>query len=145
MVHLVLGRIIKITPRHTLKAENEHAEIKNVEADKQIEPADLGIFFRIHPAGDFGKPVVQARQDGKARSAEHHVMKMADDKVGAVKVQVGRERPDDKAGQAADGKKENEGHGKQERGVEPDGALIKRRHPVEDFDAAGNGDQERDK
>ena len=41
MAHVVLGRIIEVPPRHSLEAEDEHAEVQHVEADEEKQPADL--------------------------------------------------------------------------------------------------------
>ena len=54
----------------------------------------------------------------KPGPAEHDVMKMADDEIGAVEVEVRRQRPDDETGQPADGKEKDERQGEKERGVD---------------------------
>ena len=67
MVRMVLRRVIEVPSRHPLEPEDEHAEVKDVEADKEIQPADLGEPLAVHPAGDLGKPVMECRQDGETR------------------------------------------------------------------------------
>ena len=115
MARVILGRIVEVASRHPLVAEDEHAEIEDIEADKEIQPAYPGITLAVHPARDLREPVMQARQDGKSRTPEHDVVKVTDDEIGAVQVQVRRQRADDKARKAADGEEENEGERKEQR------------------------------
>ena len=144
VIRVILRRIIEIPSRHSLEPEDEHAEIEDIEADEEIQPADLREFLAVHPARDLGEPVMEPRQDREAGPAEHDIMKMPDDKIGAVEMEVRRQGADDQAREAADGKEKNEGQGKKERRVDFDGALVKGGHPVEYLDPAGHGDEERD-
>ena len=62
------------------EADEDHPELQLAEA--VVEEA----------AGHLGEPVVEAGEDGEERAAEEHVVQVADDEVGVVRLPVERER-----------------------------------------------------
>jgi hypothetical protein len=76
---------------------------------------------------------------------EDDVMEMANHPVGVVEMDIRGQSPLEQPSQTPDGEEKDEGEGKQQGGLKLNGALVKRGHPVEDFDGAWNSDQEGEK
>src|SRR3989304_6028374 len=61
-----LGKIVVISPGHTLPAQKEHGEIEDVKSDKHNHPCDCRRFPVIHPAKHLGEPVVEGCKKTKS-------------------------------------------------------------------------------
>ena len=74
--------------------------------------------FVQHPPGDFGIPVIESGEEGEQNSADDHVVKVRDDKVGAAELPVKGRRGQHDAGEAGDQELEEEADAEQHRRLE---------------------------
>ena len=79
-----------------------HGEKPHVETDEHDPEAPFAHLLVHHPAGEFGKPVIDAAHDRKYVDAKQDIMQMRDDKIGFVKLPIKRYGCRHHAGQAAD-------------------------------------------
>src|SRR5882762_7946318 len=139
--HLKFRRIAGVAPGHAQIAKNKLREKCEIEAQKQSNRSDAGQKFRIQLASNFGPPVVQTADVTHHRSANHDVVKVGDDEISVVKMNVQAETGEEETGEAADEEEADEAEGVQHRSVVGNGAFIERGGPVEDFDRRRNGNE----
>src|SRR5579863_6330506 len=94
-----------IAARHAEIAENELREKGQVKANEQGDRSGLGQPLGIQPAGDLGPPEVQSTDVPHHRTADHDVVKVRDDEVSVVQVNVETKARQEQAGQTAGQKK----------------------------------------
>ncbi len=88
---------------------------------------------------------MECREQAETHSAEDHIMKMPDNKIGVMELHIGRKRSEEKPGKAADGKEKDERKRIEKRRLYLDRTLIHCGEPVEHLDRAGNGDKKCEK
>ncbi len=89
-----LGKILEVPARHALEPQKKHGEIEDIEAREHDRPGRFCCLFIEHPSCHLREPVVYPRKKTEGGAAEHGVMKMADNEVGPMKVQVQRKCAD---------------------------------------------------
>ena len=114
-----------------------------VEAEEHQERREARPGFRVEPSGDLRPPEVQTGEIGRHRAADHDVVEMRDDEVGAGDLHVDGNRGEEETGQPADGEQTDESERIQHRRLERDLPAIEGRRPVEDLDRRRHGDDER--
>src|SRR5882672_6491530 len=139
--HLKFRRIAGVAARHAQIAENELREEREIEAKEKSNRSDAGQKFRIQLAGNLWPPVVQTADVTHHRSANHDVVKVGDDEISIVEMNVQAETGEKETGEAADEEKTDEAEGVQHRGVVGNGAFVERGGPVKDFDRRRNGNE----
>src|SRR5712675_1798927 len=139
--HLKFRRIAGVAARHAQIAENELREEGEIEAQEKSDRSDASQKFRIQLAGNLGPPVVQAADVAHHSAANHDVVKVSDDEIRVVKMNVQAETGEEETGEAADEKETDETEGVQHRSVVGNGAFVERGGPIEDFDRRGNGNE----
>ena len=88
-----LRRIGEDPARHSAQAGQVHREEGDVEADEHEPESDFSEPIGELLAVDERKEIVAARDDGKNRAADQHVVQMADDEESVVRLKIeGRER-----------------------------------------------------
>src|SRR6267378_5480531 len=132
--HLKFRRIAGVAAGHAQIAENELREECEIEAQKQSNRSDAGQKFRIQLAGNLGPPVVQTADITHHRSANHDVVKVGDDEISIVEMNVQAETREEETSEATDEEEADEAEGVQHRSVVGNGTFIERGGPVEDFD-----------
>src|ERR1700756_3425129 len=106
-----------------------------MEPDHEQPEMELAQAFIQHSSGDFGVPVIKRTEEGKQNSADDHIMKVGDDKVGAAELPIERRRSHHDAGETGNQKLEEETDAKEHRRSEQDLASPHRTQPIEDFDS----------
>ena len=79
--HLQFFRIRRIASRHSLIPEDKLREESQVKANEHEHRRDLAPEFRVHSAGHLWPPVMDTAEICDHLSADHHVVKVSDDKV----------------------------------------------------------------
>src|SRR4029077_16969193 len=103
---------------------------------------EAGPAIVIKASGNFRPPEVNASEISHDRAADHDVVKMRDDEVGVVQVNIGRERGEKEPGEPAHGEKSDEPESVKHRCLIGDRTFVKSRGPIKDFDRGGNGNRE---
>ena len=98
--------------------------------------------FGIKSPGDFGPPVMHCAEIAHHGSADHDVVEVGHDEVGAVELDVGGKRGEEKAGESAHGEQADETERIQHGRIVGDRALVESGRPVEDLDGGRNRDHE---
>src|SRR5260370_3379625 len=96
---------------------------------------ELAQAFMQHSSGDFGVPVTKCAEEREQNSADDHVMKVGDDKVGAAKLPIEGRRSQHDAGEAGDQKLEEETNAEEHWRPQRNLASPHCTQPVEDLDA----------
>src|SRR4051812_38309403 len=104
MQNLEFRRIRVITPRHSEIAQNELREKREIEADENYQRRKFSPPFRIEPAEHLRPPEVKAAQVRHHHPADHDVMKMRDDKIRIVNMNIDPQRGEEQPGHSADRK-----------------------------------------
>ena len=81
-----------IPARHSQVTKNELRKKCQVKSGERDHRRQFAGEFRIQPPGDFRPPIVQAAHERHDHSAHHDVMKMCDDKIAVVHVNIDSER-----------------------------------------------------
>src|ERR1700735_115315 len=97
------GGVHSITTGHAEISEHELREESQVEAHENYQRGKTRPAIGIETAGDFGPPEMNASQVSHHRAADHNVMEMSHNKIGAVQVHVSGERSEKKSSEAAHG------------------------------------------
>src|SRR6266478_1703812 len=124
-----------ITARHPQITENELGEESQVKAEKDGHCSERCQTFGIEPAGHFGPPEMDAAQISHHRAPDHNIVKMSDDEISIMDMNINRQRREKKPGEPADGKKSNEAQSVKHRRLKGDRTFVKRGRPIEDFDS----------
>src|SRR5882757_9688685 len=132
--HLKFRGIAGVAAGHAQIAKNKLREKCEIEAQEKSNRSDARQKFRIQLAGNLGPPVVQTADVAHHRSANHDVVKVGDDEIRVVKMNVQAETGEEETGEAADEKETDEAEGVQHRSVVGNGTLVQSGRPVEDFD-----------
>src|SRR5277367_1959432 len=140
--HLKFAGIYGVAAGHTQVAENELRKEREVEADENYQRGETRPAVWIHSAGNFRPPEMNAAEVGHYGTADHDVVKMRDDEIGAVEVHVCGERGEEQSGEAAHRKEADEAERVEHRRVVGNRAFIERGGPVENFHRGGNRDEE---
>ena len=138
VVDLKFRRVIVDAPRHSEIAQDKLRKKSQVESDEQNERGELREFFGIHSPGDFRPPIMQPAHERRDHPADHDVMKMRDDKISSVHMNIHRERRQKKSGESADDKKPDERKRVKHRRFKRNRAAIQRHRPIENFDGRRN-------
>src|SRR6267378_1559881 len=139
--HLKFRRIAGVASRHAQIAENKLREEREIEAQEKSDRSDARQKFRIQLTGDLGPPIVQTADVTHHRAANHDVVKVGDDEISVVKMNVQAETGEEETGEAADEKKTDEAESVQHRSVVGNGTFVERGGPVKDFDRRRNGNE----
>src|SRR5882762_6894191 len=139
--HLKFRRIAGVPPGHAQVTKNKLREKSEVESQEKSDGSDAGQKFRIQLAGNLGPPVVQSADVTHHRAADHDVVKVGDDEIRVVKMNVQAETGEEETGEAADEKKTDEAESVQHRSVVGNGTFVERGGPVKDFDRRRNGNE----
>src|SRR5438477_12882495 len=102
---LKLRRIGVVTPWHSEITQNELRKECEIEPDESDHGGEFAGELRIQAPGNFRQPIMQAAHEGHHHSADHDVMKMRDDEVTIMDVNIDRECGEKKSGHSADCKK----------------------------------------
>src|SRR6267142_3244992 len=100
--HLKFRRVAGIAPGHAQVTKNELREKREIEAQEKSDGRNAGQKFRIQLAGDLGPPVVQSADVTHHRAANHDVVKVGDDEISVVEMNVQAETREEEAGETAD-------------------------------------------
>src|SRR5258707_2087721 len=100
--HLKFRRIAGVAARHAQIAKNKLREKCEIEAQKQSNRSDAGQKFRIQLASNFGPPVVQTADVTHHRASNHDVVKVGDDEISVVKMNVQAETSEEETAEADD-------------------------------------------
>ncbi len=85
---------------------------------------------------------MEACEIGHHHSPHHDVVEMGDHEISIVDMGIDRQRSQAEPGQPAHREEPDETENIEQRGIEPDPAIVERRRPVEDLHRRGNRDQE---
>ena len=96
----------------------EHGHEYAVHAYERAPEMNLPQGLVHPPAGDLGKPVVYAGEQGKDGTRRHHVMEMSDDIVGVMEVDIRRGQAQGQTGETAQAEHGYEAQGEQHGGRE---------------------------
>src|SRR5260370_34294156 len=89
--------------------------------------------LRIEPASDLRPPEMQAGDVAHDSAADHNVVKVRDDEVGIVDVNIQAEAGEEEAGEAADHEEADETEGVKHRRVPRDRTFVKGGGPIKDL------------
>src|SRR6266403_2861714 len=78
------------TSMHSEHSLQKHRQKDYVHADERGPEMHLPPELVHHPPGRFGEPIVDARKQGEDRTRRDDVMKMRNDVVGVVELEIGR-------------------------------------------------------
>ena len=106
-----------------------------MKSDQKQPEMELAQAFMQHSSGYFGIPVVKCTEESEQNSADDHVMKVGDDKVGAAELPVEGRRSQHDAGEAGDQKLEEKTNAEEHWRLELYLASPHRAQPVENFDS----------
>src|SRR5580704_7370819 len=106
--HLEFAGIYRVAAGHAQIAQDELREEREIKADENHERGETRPAVWIHPARNFRPPEMDAAQISHYGTADHDVVKMRDDEIGAVQVNVRRERREEQSGEAAHGEQTDE-------------------------------------
>ncbi len=76
--------------------------------------------FTHFPAGNFGKPVINAREQGEDRSWRDNIMEVRDDIISVMQMDIRCGQPQGKPGQPPDTEHRQKRQGKQHGNVKAD-------------------------
>ena len=93
-----------VATRHTEVAQNELREEGQMKANEYHQSREAGPSFRIQPPGDFGPPEMDSPQIGHDCTANHNIVKVSDDEVSIVHMNVKPQRCQKHTCQAPNGK-----------------------------------------
>src|SRR5208283_3026405 len=133
VVNLKFRRIDVIAARHAQIAEQELRKKRQVETDEENQRGNARQPFRVHAAGHFWPPKVQAAEVTHDGATDHDVVEMGDDEVGIVDKDVRAQAAEEESGEAADEEKAEEAKGVEHRRVERNRAAVESSRPVKDF------------
>jgi hypothetical protein len=88
-----LGEVVIIPARHSFPSENEHGKIEGVESDEEKGPCDVRDLSMNHPAKHLWKPIVKRSEKAKTHAAEDDIMKVTNDPVSIVEMDIGSQAP----------------------------------------------------
>src|SRR5207249_11068246 len=108
MIYLELRRIDVVAARLTKVTEDKLWEEGQIESDECDHGCEFACQFRIQAPRNFWPPIVKASHERHHHAAHHDVVKMSDDEICVVHVNIDRERGEKQPGYATDGKKANE-------------------------------------
>ena len=92
-----------VATRHTEVAQNELRKEGQMEANEYHQSREAGPSFRIEPPGDFRPPEMNASQVGHDRAAHHNIVKVSDNEISVVHMNVKPQGREKHAGQTANG------------------------------------------
>src|SRR5690348_3529690 len=115
-----------IATRHAFVAEDVLGEERQIESDEHQESGASSYHLGVHPASHFGPPEVQAAKISRYHRSHHYVMEMRDDEVGVVQMNIGRQRSEEQASEAADGEEADEAERVDHRRLETDITAVQR-------------------
>src|SRR6266480_7398473 len=92
MIELELWRINMVAARLSEVTEDKLWKEGQIEADECDHGREFAGQFRIEATGNFWPPIVKATHERHHHSAHHDVVKMSDDEIGVVHVNIDRER-----------------------------------------------------
>src|SRR4029450_11140959 len=107
-------------PMHSGHPLQEHGQKNDVHTDKRRPEVHFSPELAHLSTGRFRKPVIDAGEEPEDRSRRHDVMKMRDDVVGVVQIEVAAVEGKRNAGKAADSKLRQECDYEKHRHIEPD-------------------------
>ena len=136
------ARVIVMTHAASAAAEDELWEESEIESREHDQACQLSHAVNDHPPGDLGPPVVQSGHEGHQRATEHRVMKVGDNEIGAVQLDIGGQRAEEESGQPADPEEEQERQGITHGRCQADRSFVHRGQPIEDLHGRGDGDAE---
>src|SRR6516225_483702 len=99
-----VGRELIDAPRASAKSYQEQRNEHQIERDKRDPEMKLGENFIHHAAEHLGEPEVDSRETAEEYHREQRVMKVCDDKVGAVHHNIDCRRAKKNPGYSADEK-----------------------------------------
>ena len=100
--HVPLGKlhgVIRDTARHPRQPQEVLREEQHVDRDHRKPEVELAQLLVIHVAGPLGQPEIGAGHQGKQCAGDQHVVKMRDDKIGVVVLEVRRGDPQHQPGE----------------------------------------------
>src|SRR6267378_532210 len=109
--HLKFRRIAGVAPGHAQVTKNKLREKSEVEAQEKSDGRNAGQKFRIQLAGNLGPPVVQSADVTHHRAANHDVVKVGDDEISIVEMNIQAETGEEETGEAADEEEADEAEG----------------------------------
>src|ERR1043166_5196500 len=98
MKDLKLWRINMVTARLAEITKNEKWKESEVESEKSCERGKFPPNLWIQSARDPGPPIMQSAHEPRDHPADHEEMKMGDDEIGVVHMDIDRERGEKKSG-----------------------------------------------
>src|SRR5207245_955265 len=85
---LEFGQIIEVAARHAVCAQNKLREKRHVEAREDKEERNRSKKVVGHFAEHFREPIIDSAHDRHQCSADHYIVKVRDNKIGIVEVDV---------------------------------------------------------
>src|SRR5581483_3335276 len=83
-----VGAIGVNAPRHASQPEKMQRKEGDVEADEEEPEVPLSQCCVGHPSSDFREPEIDSCEHGKKSAADQYIMKVRNDKVGVVDLQI---------------------------------------------------------
>ncbi len=143
VVETLRGIIIRDAAAHSQQAD-VHLTKRNCPERRRHQKEMQFAQRLVHtPPGHFGKPVIDCREEGKHKSAEHCVVEMTDDPVRVVQVQISGDGSVGRTGQAAEQEHDDRADDKPHCGIKFDFPFPQRTDPRKEFDAGRHGDEQR--
>ena len=112
--------VLRDAPGHAIQPKpvlRSKAEVEADEGERKVQAAEM---FVEHAACELRIPVVDGGEDHKHRPAEDDVVKMCDDEVGVVDMDVERHLGEGDTGDAPQDKVDDEAAGEQHSTIETD-------------------------
>ena len=132
-----------IPARHAQEAQVMHWVVDGIGPEEGDPEVKLAHRIVQHASGNLGVPVVDRAEDNQDRRHRHHHMEVGNHEHGARERNVHRHITQEKAGQAAVDKGEDEADGKEHRDGEVDVTPPQRQHPVVDLEGGRDGNDQR--
>src|SRR5580704_5298008 len=120
-------------PRHSHHSQKMLHEKRHVEAKDHEPEGDFPQPLVEQPAGHLGEPVEAAREGGKYRSAEEHIMEMGYNEIGLRKLPVDRSDGKHDARQSSNHKLDQESDRKAHGSRQPNRSAPERGTPIENL------------
>ncbi len=126
---------IGIASWHAGDPEHVHGEEGAIEADEGEEEVNLAESFVHHPSEHLGEPERYGSEDAEKCGSKEHVVKVGDDEVGVVDVDVDGDGGHEDATESTDDELRDECDAVECDGVEADLAAPDGANPVEGLDS----------
>src|ERR1700722_18644824 len=136
--HLKFRRVHGISTWHSQISEHKLRKESEVETHKNYQRRETRPAIRIKTPGNLRPPEVNSSQVSHHGAADHNVMEMGHDEIGAIQMYVSGERSEKQAGQAAHGEKTDKTQGIKHGSIVRNRPFVERGRPIENLHGGRN-------